>query len=141
MAAPRDLKLEDWAIVPGPESIHPPFDSLGDHEIAMYEPEDVSRVVLSYAEMNLTHGPDPDFWHWLGTWKDSYNQIELNMTLFDTEPPMWGGFDLSGSATPDALIRMYEHIRTRFPAVWLHDAYDCGLHDSASFRKKFTEQS
>jgi len=124
--------LARWSIIPGPATIHPPFLSIELDAIKQYPADIVAATVLALPGAHLIHEATPDWWSWVARWPSETNHIDLAMTLFEWQSPMWGGFKLSGSADPSALLDLYTRIRSALPATWLHDDA-CTLHDAASF--------
>lgn len=127
------FSLRSWSIVPGPTSIRPPFESTELAAIEQYPPEAVAAAILGIRATELVHREDPNWWSWTARWSSGASHIDLAMTLFDTEPLAWGGFNLSGSATPVDLLNLYGAVHAALPASWLHNS-DCLLHTAESFR-------
>jgi hypothetical protein len=49
----------------------------------------------------------------------------------------WGGSQLSTLCTFADLVRLWNAVRTYYPAVWLHDGNDTRMYTPHSFLEKF----
>jgi len=131
--APKPFRLDDWSIVPGGKSIRPPFLSTSLHGITNYDLETVAAVILGIPGTRLLHDAKPDWWEWRARWTFDGATIDLAMTVLD--PPdgrAWGGVGLSGSATPSAVVVLYNRLHQALPCAWLHNSA-CELHTASSF--------
>ena len=126
------FRIEDWSIVPGPRRIRPPFDSTDLRDIVDIAPQEAAAAALSLRNVTLERSGEPDWWNWCSFWKSSESRITIRMTLFETEPPKWGGFSLTGYGTPGAILRLYRDLHELLPTAWLHNA-SCELHTAESF--------
>jgi hypothetical protein len=124
--------IEAWSIVPGPLSIHPPFDSTELTVIEQRPPSDVAGKVLAIPAIELVHPERPDWWAWIARWSAGSSHIDLAMTLFEEPSVAWGGFNLSGSATANDLLALYRYVHGTLPGAWLHNS-ECALHTADSF--------
>jgi hypothetical protein len=128
----RQFDIESWSVVPGPLSIHPPFDSTESFAIEAYLPSAVAKLALALPSVELLHSDQPDWWHWVARWSVGSAHIDLAMTLLETTPETWGGFGLSGSASSAELLTLYRQIHRVIPGAWLHNS-KCALHTAESF--------
>jgi hypothetical protein len=129
------LELREWSFIPGPLT-RPPESSLELHDLVGYAPESVAEAFLSYPGMQLLHPADPSWWEWKARWGRDERFIELDMSLFETEPVTWGGSTITAHCSLDDLMRLWEAVRTRCQAVWLHNG-DCEIHTPDSLRRLF----
>ena len=126
------FRVQDWSIVPGPRKIRPPFDSTDLREITDTAPEQAASAALSLRDVTLERAGEPEWWNWCSFWRFRDSEIALSMTLFETDPPTWGGFSLSGSATAGDLLQLYREVHDLLPNAWLHNDL-CELHTAESF--------
>ena len=133
----QPFKLDDWSIVPGGESIRPPFRSTLLHGITHYDLEAVAAVILAIPGTQLVHEANPDWWEWRARWKFDDATIDIEMTILEPlEGRGWGGVGLSGSATPSTMAVLYKRVHQALPCAWLHNAA-CELHTASSFSELF----
>lgn len=130
-----ELQEQDWAFIPGPET-DPPGNSLELHEIVEYAPERIAEVFLSYPGMRLVHPPEPTWWEWKARWEEQDRFIELEMSLFETEPVTWGGSGIRAHCTVQDVLKLWQAVKERCPAVWLHNS-ECAIHTPESFERLF----
>jgi hypothetical protein len=128
----RTFDLKRWSIVPGPTTIRPPFLSIELDVIEQHAADVVANVVLGLSGAQLLHPATPDWWSWVARWPSDQGYVDLAMTLFEWQSPVWGGFRLTGTATPPALLDLYCQIHDALPATWLHDDTST-LHSAESF--------
>jgi hypothetical protein len=86
--------------------------------------------------MILQNAADPTWWDWLAGWQHDQETIDVGMSLFETEPESWGGSPLKGQCSVHRLLSLWESIREKFPAVWLHNN-ECEIYTPESFRQLF----
>ena len=130
------FRIAEWSIVPGPATIRPPFDSTKLIDVVDVTPEHAADSALSIREMVLETGGIPEWWCWSSFWRYRGNQIALSMTIFETSPPTWGGFSLSGTGTAADLLRLYRQVHELIPTGWLHHEL-CELHTAESFSRQY----
>ena len=129
--------IDDWSIVPGGPSIHPPFKSISLHGITDYQLADVAGAILAIPGSRLLHDSDPDWWEWHAQWTFDGAIIDVKMsTMEGPEGVIWGGSGLSGLAEPAHLGVFYRRVHDVLPCAWLHNS-DCDLHTSQSFSALF----
>lgn len=126
------FELKKWSIVPGPDAIRPPYLSVALDSIAQYPVQQVEAAVFRMPGVRLVHAATPDWWSWVARWTSQQGYIDLAMRLFDWNALEWGGFKLSGTGTPEALLSLYARLHAELPACWLHDD-SCALHSAESF--------
>lgn len=132
----RAFKLAEWSFIPGPKW-DPPDSSLNLHDLIEYPPRDIAVAILAFPGMTVQHPGEPTWWDWLARWHHGEETIDVGMSLFETEPPSWGGSPLQGRCSVQRLLSLWESIREKFPAVWLHNN-DCEIHTPESFRRLFS---
>ena len=128
-----DLAIREWSLIPGPES-NPPRDSLGLHGVVEYPPRRIADAFLAFPGMRLENGGDLTWWEWQALWEVDGRFIKVGMTLFETEPVLWGGSPLQGRCEPADVLRLWKAIRIRCPGVWMQNS-DCEIHTPESFEK------
>ena len=126
----------DLSIVPGPQALVEPAVSFDTHEVVEYAPELVAQAVLSIPNARLLSTSDATWWDWKARCDTPDGWIEIDMTLFDVEPPSWGGSGLTVECGPASLLDFWCRLRVTCPAAWLHDA-DCNLYSPESFRNLY----
>ena len=124
------IDLGDWSLIPGP-LVDPPPSSLTLDDIVEYPPELVAEAILAMPGMRLIQ-PAATWWDWRAAWQQDERSIQVDFTLFDIEPPAWGGSGLAGKCDLDDLRRLWETVRKRAPACWFHNA-SCEIHSWESF--------
>jgi hypothetical protein len=127
------LDLKDWSLVPGPH-VHAPSSSVDLHEVTLYAPELVAEAILAFPGMKLLRRADPTWWEWSARWEQSGRWIEVGITLFDTEPPAWGGSGLAGICELADVLDLWMAVRSRAPASWMHNT-NCEIHSPESFKQ------
>ena len=125
------MEFDGWSFIPGRLS-DPPESSLDLQELIEYPPESIAAAILAYPGMQLVHPGTPSWWDWRANWENGGRRIELNITLFETEPPAWGGSDLTVFCGAQEILDLWMHLRTSHPAIWLH--HDCNIYTPESFR-------
>lgn len=133
----RVFHLDDWFFIPGPTE-HPPDSSLDLKELVEYSPGEIAETILSFLGMILQNPGRPSWWDWLARWHLEGESIDVGMSLFETEPESWGGSPLLGRCSANHLLFLWESIREKFPAVWLHNN-ECEIHTPNSFRQLYCE--
>ena len=131
----RQLRWRHWALVPGPADFKEPLYSTElQGPIAHYDIRGVANATLRIPGVQLSHAAAPDWWHWAARWTGaSGSYISLKMTLFDTDSPFFGGFDLETDCTPCELLDLWQALRRDFTSLWLHSP-DCRLYKPSTFR-------
>lgn len=126
----------DLQLVPGPLTLVEPAISFDTHEIVQYSPDRVAQTILSFPGVHLLKPASPSWWDWKARCEADEGYIEVCMTLFDTEPAVWGGSDLKINCSPKFLFDFWTHVRSVCPAGWLHDT-ECRLYSPESFSKHY----
>ena len=133
MTGRRFVSDGDWALVPGPAALAPPFLSTHVQDIARYSPKAVADALLAMAGVEPMHGPLEDWWGWeAGRAADAPDFLRFRMTLFEGPEPAFGGFSLCASCDVDDLLAIWRALRENFPALWLH-APDCRMMSPETF--------
>lgn len=127
------ISLANWALIPGPLS-DPPASSVGLDDIEQYRPEVVAEAILAFPGMRLQHPAEPTWWDLLARWDESDRWIEVGFTLFDIEPPAWGGSVLDGRCELADILGFWAMVRGRVPACWMHNTH-CEMHTPESFER------
>src|SRR5690242_15472743 len=125
------MLAEPLDLIPGPPHRQEVLDSQSIHDIAQYPIDTVAACFDRYPGMRrIGRGHDP--WHWKWKWQEGDRTIDLNFTLFEAEPPTWGGSKLEPSCTINDLLTLWRHVLQQFPAVWVHDE-DCKMYTPQTF--------
>lgn len=124
-----------WSFIPGPLK-NPPPDSQSLYDIVEYPPAVVADTFLSVPGMTFLQGADPSWWEWKARWETADRFIELDMSLFESEPPAWGGSAIASRCTADDLLSLWRAMRARCPAVWLHNSA-CEIVTPEEFSRRF----
>lgn len=127
------VDLKDWSLSAGPLT-NPPASSLVLEDIVLYPPEIVADSILSFPGIRLKHPADPTWWDWVARWDECGRWIEVGFTLFDTDPPAWGGSVLEGCCELTDILELWSTVRSRVPACWMHNTL-CEIHTPESFAK------
>jgi len=131
------LTLEGWSLIPGPPRIvDPPGSSIDLQDVASYDPREVAGSLLAYPGCRLVHPASPTWWEWRAEWAGGDRFIALGMSLFETEPPTWGGSGIEAVCRLEDIMGLWLSLRSRFPAAWLHNE-SCEIHTPESFRRSF----
>src|SRR4051794_19092917 len=99
--------------------------SLNLQDIIEDHPRDIAEAILEFPGMIVQNPGEPTWWYWLATWQHGEETIHVGMSLFETELASWGGSSLEGRCSVQRLLSLWESIRQKFPAVWLHNN-ECG---------------
>jgi hypothetical protein len=129
----------DWSFVPGPLDFIEPLSSIAMRETAEYAPAAVAAHALKIPGVQLTHNAQPSWWDWRARWsgeREAY--VAFEMTLFETDPPLFGGFLLDADCTAADLLGLWGNLRGAFPGIWLHDR-DCRVYKPESFRAQYLD--
>jgi len=133
------LTLEGWSLIPGPWHIlDPPASSIDLHDVASYEPQEVADSILSYPGCRLLKHASPTWWDWRAEWRGGDRFIEVGMSLFETEPPSWGGSEVEALCELEDVMGLWTWLRKRFRAIWLHNR-ECEIHTPETFRRQFAD--
>ena len=127
------IDLMDWSLIPGPLA-DPPLSSVALADITLYSPELVADAILAFPSMRLWHPAEPTWWAWTARWELDARWIEVEFTLFDIEPPAWGGSGLSGDCELEDVLGLWAAVRSRAPACWMHNTL-CEIHSPESFAR------
>lgn len=137
MSADAFASLE-WAIVPGPTVLPAPvYPSDGRYgNIVEVCPERAANVFAAIAAVTVAQREDRDWWSWRATYRGPRGLIELEMTLYETEPPLWGGCVLSGVTDARELLALWREVLIRLPSTYLHSS-EARLYSVAGFCEAF----
>lgn len=125
---------EVWALVPGPAEVSESVHTNNVHgPIASHAPSEVATWLLRFPGVSLTHREQPDWQSWTAELRADEDILRLKMTLQDN-PPVFGGFIITADCPQRMLFEVWEHIRRRFPAVWLF-APDLQIYSPEGFAK------
>ena len=127
------VNLQSWSLIPGPAS-NPPASSLALDDVIHHSPQTVADAILAFPGMVLVHSPDSTWWEWAARWEDGTRWIEVTMTLFDSDPPAWGGSDSRGECDLQDILHLWGHLTSAVPSCWMHNA-DCDIHTPESFAR------
>jgi hypothetical protein len=127
------IDLEDWLLIPGPLA-DPPPSSVAMDDITEYPPEAVADAILAFPGVGLAHPADPTWWDWVARWEHGGRWIEVGFTLFDIDPPAWGGSGLRGQCELADILDLWAFVRGRVPACWMHNTL-CEIHSPESFAR------
>lgn len=133
----RAFKLDEWSFIPGPEE-EPPDSSLDLQDLVEYSPREIAEAILSYPGMVLQNPGTSSWWDWLARWHLEEEAIDVGISLFETEPESWGGSPLQGRCSANRLFFLWESIREKLPAVWLHNN-ECEIHTPDTFRQLYCQ--
>lgn len=127
----------NWSFIPGPPDFLEPFYSteLTD-DIAEYAPAFVADAALRLPGVELAHAASPSWWEWKAQWTNGNLHITLEMTLFEVDPPLFGGFALEADCTACELLQIWNALRQHLPRLWLHSP-DCRIYKPNSFRLQY----
>ena len=128
------ISLGDWCLIPGPAE-NPPSSSVALDHCVDYAPDIVASTFLAFPGMRLVHDANPSWWDWKACWQAGGELIEVDMSLFETDPPTWGGSLIRGYCQLDEFLAFVHHVRHRLPGVWLHNS-ECEIHSPESFAAK-----
>ncbi|MEM7243890.1 MAG: hypothetical protein AAF533_01025 [Acidobacteriota bacterium] len=133
-----DVHQLDWSIVPGPEVLPAPC-SPSDRvveTIAEHSPEHVAQTLLSLPGVGLVQDSG-DWWEWRARHRGRHDVFEITMTLFETQPPLWGGCELVGRPSASGLAAFAEQVAAVLPGTYLHGS-DARLYTLDGFRSQFS---
>lgn len=132
----------EWSIVPGPTTL-PAAVFLTDQlrgELVTYPPHEVAQVLTGLPGLSVEDDGDGDWWEWRATYEGQRDLFEVNMTLYDTEPPLWGGSELAGITDAREALDFWEMVAAQLPGTYLHGS-DARLYSMAAFRAEFIRDS
>ena len=125
------ISLGDWCLIPGPLE-NPPPSSVALDQGVDYPPEVVAETFLAFPGMRLVHDAEPTWWDWKARWQSGGSLIEVDMSLFETDAPTWGGSLARGDCELEDFLAFVHHVRQRLPGDWLHNS-ECEIHSPESF--------
>ncbi len=129
-------------LVPGPLSIQPPYMSIEHYDIECYRITDVVRTLTDLENVMITQTGNTDegedgWYQWRWRWLKDDRWIDFDVTLFEGEQSgCWGGSNMVAHCTFADLVRLWVHVKGRYPAVWLHDN-QTALHTPHSFLAEY----
>jgi|GEM_PF-2262284 len=128
----------EWSIVPGPRELPAAFfpSDQVHHEVVTYAPDDVARVLVGLSGLSVDSDGGGDWWAWRATYEGQRDLFEVNMTLYETQPPMWGGSDLVGIVDAREALDFWKKVATQLPGTYLHGSDAC-LYSMEGFRTTF----
>lgn len=128
------IDLGNWSLIPGPLA-EPPESSVDLDDITEYPPDVVAEAILAFPGMRLQHPAEPTWWEWAARWDHNERWISVvGLTLFDIEPPAWGGSGLDGRCELADILGFWATVRSRVPACWMHNSL-CEIHSPESFAR------
>jgi len=132
----------EWSIVPGPRMLpRVVFPSDQVHgEVAAYPPDRVARVFAGLSGLSVENDGDSDWWAWRATYEGERDQFKVNMTLYETEPPLWGGSELAGATDAREALEFWKKVAARLPGTYLHGD-GARLYSMDGFRSAFIRDS
>ena len=99
----------------------------------------LARLGITVVSQGGEHGYDWFKWRW--RWEREDHLIEWNFSVFEPEDDSsgvyWGGSQLSTLCTFADLMRVWNDVRARYPAIWLHDGEDTRMYTPHSFLETF----
>lgn len=120
---PAPFSELDVAFIAGPQQLGKPMSSVALDDAVDYTPETITKAFLSVQGCRIAHPAEPSWWDWRAKWVGDGGSLALDMSLFDVEPPLWGGSVIQLSCTPHALFSFWQGVRRHCPAVYLHDTF------------------
>lgn len=126
----------DLSIVPGPLTLIEPAVSFGDHDIVSYSPTHFADAVLAVPNTRLLSSSDASWWDWKAQHDSRNGYLKIDMSLFETDPPSWGGSLLDIHCSAESLLNFWLTVRQSCPAAWLHDS-ECNLYSPERFRNLY----
>lgn len=131
----------DWSIVPGPivlPSTIAPSDLL-QSDMMSYSPSEVVAFLEGLSGLSIDCFGDGDWCEWKATYEGVHDLFELNMTLFDTEAPVWGGCDLIGATDATEVLDFWHKIAAGLPGIYLHSS-EAELYSMDAFAEMFAQK-
>jgi len=126
----------DLSIVPGPLTLNDRAVSFDDHDVVEYPPEHFAEAVLAVPNSRCLSLPNASWWEWKAQHDAPDGYIKMDMTLFETDPPSWGGSLLDVRCSAASLLAFWLVVRQSCPATWLHDT-TCKLYSPETFRQLY----
>lgn len=126
----------EFALIPGPKSFGEPLHSTEVQDIEEYSPQEIAEAILGIENTHVVSSPEPSWWQWQARWEVEDRFISLDMTLFETEPPLWGGSGIVARCKFSEMLGLWQTIRGTHPAVWLHDS-ECRIWTPESFFEEY----
>jgi hypothetical protein len=81
------------------------------------------------------------WWEWRWRWEREDHLIEWDFSALNpdelTDSVHWGGSNLTMLCTFADLVRLWDAVKARYPAVWLHDPDDTRTYTPHSFLEAF----
>jgi hypothetical protein len=134
-----------FALIPGPLSFDEPFYSVHLQDMEDYPAANVAHMLSRLDHVTVLsqggeHGYDWFKWRW--RWELEDRLIGWKVSVFEPEDESsavyWGGSELTTLCTFADLVRLWNIIRARYPAVWLDDSEDTRMDAPHSFLQTFT---
>jgi len=132
----------EWSIVPGPRTLPAavfPSDQV-QGEVVAYPPDQVARVLAGLSGLSVENDGEGDWWAWRATYEGQQDLFEVNMTLYETEPPFWGGSELGGITDAREALDFWKKVAAQLPGTYLHGS-DARLYSMNGFRAAFIQDS
>ena len=129
----------DLCFVSGPLELTEPAYSFDIIDAVEYPPGDIAIAFLEVPGCRLVHPGEPSWYDWKARWESGGRFIEVDMSLYDVEPVMWGGSGINMNCTPVDLLMFWESVRSRCQAVWLCDT-ECRLYSPERFRELYARE-
>ncbi len=129
----------EWSLVPGPKVLpKPTFPSdRVDQDPLEYGPNQIAQLLASLPGISAPPGTHKDWWHWKATYENHEDIFEINMTLFETEPPLWGGSELVGISYPSTAKSLLELVSGKLPGIYLHSS-EALIYTLEGFTERFS---
>jgi hypothetical protein len=142
----RLLNLTEFCLVWGPLDLPEPAYSFADDWVSqIYTPEEIAETILTVPGVRLTNPATPRWQGWAARWQEANRYIDFTIIPWEIDPDnelrpgvalAWGGSMFEMHCLLSDVLFVWQRIRQRCPAVWLHDT-DCRMYSPESFAKKF----
>ena len=128
---------QGWSFVAGPPHVDGVQQShLMDADPAEYTPVQFATSMLGIEGVELLHDAEPNWWSWKTGWMGEADAFEIGMSLFETEPPLWGGSPISHVSEPAELLALLRALRRQLPSIYLHNE-ECEILSPAAFAARY----
>ena len=135
----KNLEIDNFALIPGPDEIPQPYSSVNVQSIAEYTSTEVADALLEIECIELQSTNSSSMWEWKATLKNSSANITIEMTCMGESDEHWGGFQLNGYGKKEYILKVWGALKAKgFIAVWLHDD-ECNMYTREGFLEAHTE--
>lgn len=124
----RYLDLTELFFVSGPLTLPDGFSSVEIDRGEHYSPDAVAQAFLAVPGARLLHPAQPSWAQWRACWWSGQRTIEIDLAACEVDPQdsgghplLWGGSNLRTHCLLPDLLALWVAVRSRCPAVWLHD--------------------